>query len=152
YQRRKAVPAAALALDADGARNDVVDLLDDDLALWHDRVPADFQGSLTERFGSFDVDELLEEFVISDLDRMGDGGRLDSGREDTRKLMVTPGWDLRQAVKGSEPDRKLPLAVLAEGARLRIEDLDGDRRSDIVVTSRASDDGTRMVVFLVRTN
>ena len=150
YQRRRAVPAAPLDLDGDGASNDVADLQEAGVWLWHDRVPADFKGTLRERFGSFDVDELLEDYVISELDHMGDGGRMDIGLEDIRKLLVTPGWDLRQAVKGTDPDGKVPLAVPIEGAKMRIEDLDGDHRSDIVITTQAAEDGTRQVQFLVR--
>jgi len=150
YQRRRAVPAAPLDLDGDGATNDVADLQEAGVWLWRDRVPADFKGTLRERFGSFDVDELLEDYVISELDHMGDGGRMDIGLEDIRKLLVTPGWDLRQAVKGTDPDGKVPLAVPIEGAKMRIEDLDGDHRSDIVITTQAAEDGTRQVQFLVR--
>jgi hypothetical protein len=150
YQRRRAVPAAALDLDGDGALNDVADLQEGGLWFWRNRVPADFKGSLRERFGSFDVDELLEDYVISELDHMGDGGRMDIGMDDIRKLLVTPGWDLRQVVKGSDPDGKAPLSIPLEGAKMRIEDLDADHRSDIVITTQAASDGTRQVLFLVR--
>jgi len=34
---------------------------------------------------------------------------------------------LRQAVKGSDPDGKAPLAIPIEGAKMRIEDLNGDQ-------------------------
>jgi FG-GAP-like repeat len=150
YKMRRAVPAAALALDDDGALNDVADLNGGQLTLWRDRVPAGFQGSLRERLASFDVDDLLEEYVISELDHMGDGGRLDIGLEDIRKLMVTPGWDLRQAVKDEPPVAQIPLSVPVERARLRIEDLDGDGRSDIVITGDTDEGGHRVVEFFVR--
>jgi len=148
YKRRLKVPAVAAALDG-GAADDVVDLRDDALVLWKGSVPAGFKGSLAEQLASFDIDDLLEKYVSSELDRMGDGGRLEISLDDIKRLMVTPGWDLRQAVKDEEPDLTLPLGAPGEDAKLRVEDLDGDGRDDIVVTVKAGE-GRRVLFFVGR--
>jgi hypothetical protein len=148
YERRRAVPAVAACLDADGALNDIVDLRGDGLAIWRDAVPASFDPGLVEQLRSFDVDELLQQYVLTELDRMGDGGRLEISLEDIKKMMVTPGNDLRESVKERKPDRWMPLEVPTAGAKLRVEDLDGDGRSDLIVSVRPAD-GPRRVQFLV---
>ena len=67
---------------------------------------------------------------------------------DVTDTLVTPGWDLRESVKDRKPDRWLPLQVSTAGAKLRIEDLDGDGRGDIIVSVRPAGE-PRRVQFLV---
>lgn len=148
YEKRRAVPAQAACLDGDGAVNDIVDLRSDGFAIWKDAVPASFKPGFVEQLRSFDVDDLLQQYVMNELDRMGDGGRLEISLEDIKKMMVTPGWDLRESVKDRKPDRWLPLEVSTAGAKLRIEDLDGDGRGDIIVSARPPGE-PRRVQFLV---
>jgi len=136
YEKRKAVPAQAAALDADGLMNDVVDVRGDSLAIWKDRVPGDLKQTVGERFASFDIDELLEDYATRKLDQLDDGGTLSIGLEDISKLLVTPGWDMRQAVGDREPDLTLALPFPGEEVKLRIEDLDGDGRSDVIALGR----------------
>lgn len=150
YERRLAVPAVNACLHGDGACDDVVDLRDGALAIWHRAVPDGFGTGIAARLTSFDVDDLLEEYVSRELDALGDGGRKEISLEDIRKLLDTPGFDLRQAVAGREPDATRALAVPAEGARLRAEDLDGDGRSDLVVIGAPDGEGRRLVEFLVQ--
>jgi FG-GAP-like repeat len=148
YDKRRAVPAQAACLDGDGAVNDVVDLRGDGVAIWKDAVPKDFKPGFIEQLRSFDVDDLLQQYVLAELDRMGDGGRLDISLEDIKGMLVTPGYDLREAVKDRKPDKWLPLTIPVAGAKIRIEDLDGDGRGDIIVSVRPTD-GPRQVQFLV---
>lgn len=150
YKRRVAVPAVNACLHGDGAFDDVVDLRDGALAIWSRAVPDGFGTGLAARLKSFDVDDLLEEYVSRELDTLGDGGRREISLEDIRKLLDTPGFDLRQAVAGRPPDATRALSLPAEHATLRAEDLDGDGRSDLVVIGTADDEGRRRVEFLVQ--
>ena len=148
YDRRRAVPAQAACLDGDGAVNDIVDLRADGFGIWRDAVPADFKPGFVEQLRSFDAYDLLQQYVLEELDSLGDGGRLEISLEDIKKMLVTPGHDLRESVKDRKPDRWLPLQVPTAGAKIRIEDLDGDGRGDIIVSARPPD-GPRRVQFLV---
>jgi hypothetical protein len=148
YEKRLEVPARAAALDGDGLANDIVDVVDGSIAIWRDAVPSTLTQTPLERFRSFDVDDLLEVYATARLDHLGDGGTLLIGLEDIRELLVTPGWDLRQARKGREPDASVPLAVPDHRLRMRVEDLDGDGVDDIVVTGRDADRNQR-VQFLI---
>jgi hypothetical protein len=150
YEERLLVPAVNACLHGDGAFDDVVDVRGDELAFWNAAVPDRFGTGIAARLRSFDADELLELYVERELDSLGDGGRKEISLEDIRKLLDTPGWDLRQAVTGREPDATLALALPGDGARLRVEDLDGDGRSDLVVIGKAGGEGPRRLQFLVR--
>jgi len=150
YEQRLQVPAVNACLHGDGAFDDVVDLQGDELAFWHKAVPDGFGTGLVARLESFDVDDLLEEYVARELDNLGDGGRKEISLEDIRELLDTPGFDLRHAVAGRQPDARLPLAVRGAGAKLRVEDLDGDGRSDLAVIEAAGGEGPRRVQFLVQ--
>ena len=150
YEERLLVPAVNACLHGDGAFDDVVDVQGDALAFWHAAVPERFGAGIAARLRSFDADELLELYVERELDSLGDGGRKEISLEDIRKLLDTPGWDLRQAVAGRTPDATLPLALPGDGAKLRVEDLDGDGRSDLVVIGRPGGEGPRRLQFLVR--
>ncbi len=149
YEKRKAVPAQAAALDADGLMNDVVDVRGDSLAIWKNSAPADLKQTVRQRFESFDIDELLEDYATRKLDQLDDGGTLSIGLEDIRTLLVTPGWDLRQAVKSRAPDVTVPLPFPGSDVQLRIEDLDGDGRSDIIALGRNAE--MQQLVFFLRT-
>jgi len=150
YEKRLEVPAVNACLHDDGAFDDVVDVQGDALAFWNAAVPDGFGTGLVARLKSFDADDLLEAYVARELDSLGDGGRKEISLEDIRNLLDTPGWDLRQAVAGRQPDATLALAVPGADARLRVEDLDGDGRSDLVIIGKGGGEGPRQVQFLVR--
>jgi FG-GAP-like repeat len=149
YEKRNAVPAQAAALDADGVANDIVDLRGDSVAIWKDRAPTGMAQTIKQRLQSFDVDALLEDYAERKLDQLDDGGTLSIELEDIKELLVTPGWDLRQSVKDIEPDLSVPLPFSGDGATLRIEDLDGDHRSDVIVLGRDAD--KQQIVEFLRT-
>ena len=163
YRSRRDVPAQAAALESDGARDDVVDVLPGAapegggaagpgaLGVWKRAVPEGFQPGGLGELKKFGPDELLEEYALSKLDALSNGGTLSIGTEDIQKLvMVTPGYDLRQAVGDRAPDARWPLPFPADGATLRIEDIDGDGRDDVVVMGKDADQRQQVQFFVTR--
>ncbi|MGQ0552778.1 MAG: FG-GAP repeat domain-containing protein [Planctomycetota bacterium] len=150
YNQRLEVPAQPAVLDGDGLANDIVDVRGDTLAVWQDRVPAGFQGSFVEKLSGFDADELLEEYALRKLDQLDDGGTVSIELKDIRKLLVTPGYDLRESLGSSEPGRSFPLDFAGAGAKLRIEDLDGDGRDDVLVIGRDAALKVQVQFFVMR--
>jgi hypothetical protein len=148
YKAHMEVPALPAALGADGVQDDIVDVLDDDVAVWLDRVPRGFESEGIEKLTGFDPDELLEEYALRKLDELSDGGTLSVELEDIEKLLVTPGWDLRESLDGRDPDQRWPLPFPGAGAKLIVDDLDGDGRSDIVIMGRDTEQ-RRWVQFYV---
>ena len=166
YRSRREVPALPAALDGDGRQDDVLDVVagagsagrDPDapdppgaLAVWKGAVPEGFRMGGVSELKKFSPDELLEEYALSRLDALSDGGTLSIGMEDIKKLvMVTPGYDLRQAVAGREPDERWPLPFPAAGATLRVEDIDGDGREDVIVMGKDAKGAQRVQFFVTR--
>jgi len=163
YKTRREVPAQAAGLESDGARDDVVDVLPGAvpegggaagpgaLGVWKRAVPEGFQPGGLSELKKFGPDELLEQYALSRLDALSDGGTLSIGMEDIQKLvMVTPGYDLRQATGDRAPDARWPLPFPADGATLRIEDIDGDGRDDVVVMGKDADQRQQVQFFVTR--
>jgi len=156
YRHRRDVPALPATLDGDLAQDDVLDVQPGGAAgepgavgVWKDAVPAGFVMGGVSELKKFSPDELLEQYALSRLDALSDGGTLSVGIEDIRKLiLITPGYDLRQAVAGRKPDERWKLAFPAEGATLRVEDIDGDGRDDVIVMGKDAS-GTQRVQFLL---
>ena len=162
YDSRKDVPAQPAALERDGARDDVVDVLPGPpaegggapagaLGVWRRAVPEGFQPGGLRELKKFGPDELLEQYALSRLDALSNGGTLSIGVEDIQKLvMVTPGYDLRQAVGDRAPDARWPLPFPAAGATLRIEDIDGDGRDDVIVMGKDAEQRQQVQFFVIR--
>ncbi len=150
YEERSAVPAQAACLDGDGLVNDVVDVRDGALLVWRDRVASAPGGGLIEALSSFDPDELLEQYALSRLDELSDGGVMSIELKDIRKLLVTPGWDLREQLGERAPDARWPLGFAGLEARLRIEDLDGDGRDDVIVAGLGEAREQMVQLFVTR--
>ncbi|MHC4910109.1 MAG: FG-GAP repeat domain-containing protein [Planctomycetota bacterium] len=137
YDAKMAVPAQPADLDGDGVAGDVVDVTKDGLAIWRGAVPEDFRGSLVDRFSDFDADELLEAYAVRHLDTLDDGGTISIELEDIEKLLVTPGWDLRQAVGKRAPDSVYKLAFPTDDEiTIRIDDANADGKDDVIVIGK----------------
>jgi hypothetical protein len=150
YDARREVPAQPATLGGDGAENDIVDVIGDGVGVFLDRVPAGFKQGGLEQLKGFGPDELLEQYALSKLDQLSDGSTLSVELKDIEKLLVTPGWELRTSLGTREPDAVWPLPFPGSGAKLLVDDLDGDGRSDIVVMGRDAEQRRWVQFFVTR--
>jgi len=140
-RERMQVPARRIDLDGDGSRNDVVDLVDGELLLYRDLVPTEFDSSLAEQLSDTTLDGLVESYILSDLDRLGDGDVHIIDLEDITELRLTPGWELRQLTVEQEPVLRLqtPFASDGEDLTILVHDVNGDGRGDVVLTGEVTE-------------
>jgi hypothetical protein len=166
YRARRDVPAQPAALEGGGAQDDVLDVVAGDAAgvgagdaaasangsvgVWRGAVPEGFQKGGLGELKKLGPDELLEQYALTKLDALADGGTLSIEMEDIQKLMVTPGYDLRQAVAARPPDERWPLPFPAVGASLRVEDIDGDGRDDVIVMGKDAQQRQQVQFFVSR--
>lgn len=141
------IPARRVAWNGGSNRNDVVDERGGALVVFEDCAPP--QQKFEDISLSRGVDGLVERVVLQDLDRLDDGGEtsIDLGNLDA--FAVAPGKALRDATKGKKPVVKYPLWEGEDDRALRIVDLDGDGRSD-VLTVVDGPSGTYRIQLLVR--
>lgn len=140
------IPALRLAWDEDAKRDDVADVSNGKLTIQRNCAP---QPTAIESLmdGAPNFEGIIEAFVLVELDQRGDEGEVVFGLDELPKYDLAPGSILRQAAKGK--------AVAAEAAfdrleqpELRIVDLDGDGRDDVVGWGRGA--GTWEVRLFVR--
>ena len=148
FERKLAIPAKRMALEDDGLDNDVVDLIEGELQIFRDRAPSRDEDEIELEDGS-DFDDIVEAFVLRDLDELedGEGKTVDLG--DIEKWSFAPGAELREACSGKTPDAVVAVRGDLDETVLHVHDLDGDGLQDLVLVGR--DDEARFVVqFLVR--
>ena len=156
WERRLNVPARRVALDGDGQLDDVVDIRENQLVFHRDMVPDDLRGQLFDEVRDIaDIDAVVEEFVLADLDELDQGATRTIDLTELDDVIKTPAWSMRQATAGTPPTLTHPIAVAPrEGMEfltdmeLRIEDLDDDGRSDVIVIG-VGEDGKQAVQILV---
>lgn len=124
------IPAIRFDWDGDGVRNDIIDVLDEQLRVVRDRAPRPgvVESVLTD---TPDLDGILEAFVLSKLDGRGDGGELIFSLDQLADNDLAPGAILRSAARGAAPVA-LSAFGLVEQPTLRVVDLDGDGRDDVI--------------------
>jgi len=144
---RLEIPASRIDLDGDGVPDDIVDFEEGKLLFFEGAVPEDHREAMSDKLGTGELDELLETFILSDLDDMEDGAVRSIDIGDLQNIDITPGHALRTARAGRTADGSAPVA-LATVHRIQVMDLDGDGRDDVVVAG-VDDDGDRQVILLV---
>lgn len=124
------IPARRVDWDGDGLANDIVDEVDGQLVVFANCAPGE------QKFENISLQSgipgLVEQVVLSDLDKLGDGGEsvIDIGEIDA--FAVAPGKALRDATKGAKVVAKAPLWKGVDDRALRPRDLDGDGRVDFL--------------------
>lgn len=124
------IPARRLDWDGDGLENDIVDEVEGQLVVYRDCAPVEQKfENLSLKAG---IDGLVERVVLSDLDKLGDGGEsvIDLGELDA--FAVAPGKGLRDAAKGAKAVAKARLWQGKDDREIRAIDLDGDGRVDFL--------------------
>ncbi|MFT5732090.1 MAG: hypothetical protein ACI8WY_000754 [Planctomycetota bacterium] len=140
------MPARRLAWDADGQADDVMDEVDGQLVIYRNVAPAEhrFEHLSMER----GIEGLVEQVIIQDTDRLGDGGLsvIDIGTLD--EFVASPASALREAVAGVEPVARMPLWQGRKDRQLSALDLNADGKIDVV--SVIEGEGTYRVELLVQ--
>ena len=124
------VPARRIAFGEDGLANDVVDLVDGELRVFADRAPEPLAlEGLVE--GDVEFSALLEALALKELDQRGDGAELVYNLGELDRYDFAPGAALRRACEGATPTARAPAVPLLD-QKLRVLDLDGDGRDDVI--------------------
>lgn len=140
------IPAVRIDWDRDGASNDVVDEVDGELWLYRDAAPPEHRFEHVTM--SEGIEGLVEQVVLRDTDRLGDGGLTVIDIETLDDFVGSPGAALRAAVTEAEPTLRMPLRPGVEDREFRALDLNADGKTDILTVIEG--DGTFRVEFLVQ--
>lgn len=147
FDAQISIPTTRADLDGDGVATDVVDHVGGRLIFYRDCSPEE-RYSFSKR-GSLDLDGVFEVLVLEDLDGLEDGGTKSIDLGAYKSWNFAPGVALRAAVRGKAPDTTLAADVGTDSLALRVLDLDGDGRDDVVVWA-SQGDGTYKVQFVVQ--
>lgn len=142
------IPARPIAFGADGVTDDVVDLVEEELVIYADCAPdpRELEGLVDERV---EFEALLEALALRELDRRGDGAELVFDLGELHRQTFGLGLALRRACLEREPLARAPFPYVPD-ATLRVLDLDGDGRDDVLAFGKQAD---RWIVRLyVRTS
>jgi len=140
-------PAKRLHMTTTGEASGIVDVVDGELRIFTDAVPDGLPPSIEDRVVSTRPDDLLETFLLRDMDSMEDGSTRTISLEELMKIDFSSGNALRAATIGKEPVFRANLDC-SEPTSLRILDLDGDGLSDITLSGSTSH-GHRMAWLVV---
>ena len=142
-EKKDPAPAKRLRLTATGEATGIVDLIDDGpesprLSVFAEAVPDDLPPSIEDRIVSTRPDDLLETFLLRDMDTMQDGATRTISLETLVATDFSSGEALRAATVGKQPVFQADLDCV-ELTSLRVLDVDGNGLSDITLTGKTSD-------------
>lgn len=132
------IHAKRIALSASTEADGIVDVVDETFLVFANAVPADLPPSIEDRVVSTRPDDLLETFLLRDMDTMKDGSTRTISLEELMEIDFTSGSALRDATKGREPVFSSPIGC-HEVTSLRIIDVNQDGVSDITMTGEDED-------------
>lgn len=142
-------PARRLRLKSDSEPTAIVDILEGTLAIYADAVPADLPPSVLDRVVSTRPDDLLETFLLRDLDQMEDDATRTVSLEDLLDTEFTSGGALRKATAGRSPVYSRALSC-TEVTSIAVLDLDSDGLDDVMFTGLNADQQTFAWILVAR--
>ncbi len=142
-------PAVTVRTGSGPERDGVVDVQQGRLLVVAGAVPDDLAPSVIDRVASTELDDLLETFLLSDLDALEDGATRTLSLTDLRTLDITNGRALRLATIGREPLLSVDVGC-REVRGIRTPDVDGDGLEDVVLVGERSDGETVLWLLVAR--
>ncbi len=157
-ESRTDVPTRAMAFDSDGVFDDIVDVREGRVLVFRNLVDGDASrlGTDTAVKSVDDLESIIEEVLLNDLDALEDGGVKTIDLLETDSLVTSVGWELRQRTLGRTAYASIALTAgnrithIDREAVIRIDDIDRDGRSDIIITGESSDGDERIRMLLNR--
>jgi hypothetical protein len=140
-------PARRLRLTVGGETSGIVDVVDGEFLVFADAVPDNLPPSIEDRIVSTRPDDLLETFLLRDMDSMKDGSTRTITLEELMQMDFTSGDALRAATTGRQPAFSEQIGCL-DVKSLRVIDLDGNGLGDVTLTGK-TEDGDRMAWIAV---
>jgi hypothetical protein len=143
-----ALPTTLAVLDADGARNDVVDVLGGEVVLFRDCAPENL-GIDWRNLDELDFEGMIEAFLLEQIEDLDDGGVATIDLGELENIDISPAEELRSACAGRKPALKHPLAFPESPIAIDVIDIDGDGTSDVIAYQEDPDRKVRVLQFLV---
>lgn len=146
FERQREISARRFDLDGDGARNDVVDLIDGKIRFFRDCAEPEDKRFASLRSGS--MESIVESFLLEDLDALDDDETRTIDLGGYAEWSFSPGATLRESTKGKQAAVEVNALGSDSKFELRVLDLNGDQRDDLIVWTRL-ESGEYLVQFLV---
>jgi hypothetical protein len=141
-----AIPAKRADLDGDGAASDVVDIVDGEILYFPGIAPEEDLALRSLQRG--ELGELLDRFILDDVNRLEDG---ESQVIDLGNMMdwnFSPALALRKACQGEKPSLVVKGGFDGIQPALRVLDLDGDGRDDVVAWVTIGDESNLLKLLV----
>ncbi len=141
-----AIPAQRADFDGDGEATGVVDLVNGKLRLYRGIAPEE-----PAKFRALEQDDLsglLEVLVLDDVNRLDDGATKTIDLGNISSWNFSPSTLLRQATQGEVPFLTIEDKLEGQDPKLRVLDLDGDGRDDVIAWVTLEDDSHLLHFFV----
>ncbi len=141
-------PTTVGTFDADGERDDIIDIVDGKLVVYRNCAP-ESTGLDFRDIDDLDPSKMIETFLLEQIDGLEDGGVAVLDLADLADIDFSPAEELRTATQGREPELRFPLAVAEDKLALEVVDINGDGISDLILFQDEVQNGSRLVQILV---
>ena len=146
--------ARLIDLDGDGENDDLVDCREERLYFYRNPSVPESARSLSDLDRGWELTEMLEYFLLDDLDRRGDGATRSVDLEETETWIASGADALREASLHLEPESVVALPARMSPSSLHVHDVNGDGVPDVLLVGREpeteGEPGRRLVQVLVR--
>ena len=135
-ENEEEVFARLIDLDGDGENDDIVDCREARLYFYRNPSVPETARRLSELERGEDLTEMLEYFLLDDLDRRGDGGTRSVDLEETETWIASAADALREASLRLEPVSVVAVPASMKPSSLHVRDVNGDGVPDVLLVGR----------------